>query len=246
MTVAILLQSTLMIFLAEMGDKSQLLMVALTSEYRLRDILTGVAFAVMVLNLLAIAVGSVIGDFLPKTAISLIAGAAFLLFAWTGWQQEPAGEEKVSRKKHGIIAVFGTYLLAELGDKTQLTALALAAGNGTASFPAVFAVFLGASVALYVADVLGLLVGILLGKRLSPGFFKVLSSTIFAACGAIRLLDGFERLFCGTPFPLLLPVICTVLPVSLLLLLGICMIRKNRKIKKQDMKFENIRGVLSI
>ena len=85
------LRTFLVIFLAEMGDKSQFLMLALSAEYRLRDIIAGVSGAVCVLNLLAIGVGTALGSLLPLPLISVVAGLAFLSFALTGLRREEGG-----------------------------------------------------------------------------------------------------------------------------------------------------------
>ena len=73
---AIFLRTFAVIFLAEMGDKSQLLMAALTAEYRLRDILAGTFAAIAVLCGLAVSLGALLGELLPMTLISLVAGGA--------------------------------------------------------------------------------------------------------------------------------------------------------------------------
>ena len=169
---AIFLRTFAVIFLAEMGDKSQFLMAALTAEYRLRDIFAGTFAAIAVLCGLAVSLGALLGELLPMTLISLVAGGAFLFFAWSGIG---GGEEdgKIRRGK-AFPAIFGTYFLAELGDKTQLATLALSAENSRA-MPAVF-------------------VGVLLGRHLPERLFRAGSFVIFAACGAVKLLGGMECL----------------------------------------------------
>lgn len=188
----------LVIFLAEMGDKSQIFMVAMAAEYRLRQIFFGVGSAILLLNLLAISLGGILGNLLPMTLISFLAGFAFLFFSLSGLREEKeeAGKKKT---KGAFLAIFGTYFLAELGDKTQLSTLTLAAAEGNFRFSSALGVFLGASVGLFLADILGLLVGFLLGKRLPTGIFRWISYGIFMLCGAVRLLDGFGRIFSGTP-----------------------------------------------
>ena len=81
---AIFLRTFAVIFLAEMGDKSQLLMAALTAEDRLRDSFAGTFAASAGLCGLAASLGALLGELLPMTLISLVAGGAFLYFAWSG------------------------------------------------------------------------------------------------------------------------------------------------------------------
>lgn len=65
-------------FIAEMGDKTQLMLVAMTSRFKLKDILLGTGVAVLVLNGLAVLAGGIISTVFPTWLIRLIAGAAFL------------------------------------------------------------------------------------------------------------------------------------------------------------------------
>ena len=199
-----------MVFVAEMGDKTQFLMIAMASKHKIRDILIGVGAAILVLNALAIALGAVLGNILPTSAINLAAGIAFLCFAYmaVGGEDE---EECVDCKKKGsaIFTVFGTFFLAELGDKTQLTALTLAADSASGGFDMtkVLYVFLGASIALFAADVIGLLIGYFLGKTLPSSVFAWISFAIFAVFGVLKLLSGFEGVLSGVANPRLLSII---------------------------------------
>ena len=201
-----------MVFIAEMGDKTQFLMIAMASKYKIRDILIGVAAAILVLNALAIALGAVLGNILPTSAINLAAGAAFLCFAYmaVGGEDE---EECVSGKckRNSVITVFGTFFLAELGDKTQLTALTLAADSTSGGFEMsnVIFVFLGASLALFAADVIGLLIGYFLGKTLPSSVFAWISFAIFAVFGAVKLLSGFEGVLANAENTKLLSIVFT-------------------------------------
>ena len=68
-------------FIAEMGDKTQLMLIALTSKYKLRDIIAGTAVAILVLNGLAVLAGGLVSKFIPDWLIKMIAAFAFLYFA---------------------------------------------------------------------------------------------------------------------------------------------------------------------
>ena len=187
--VAVFLRTFVMIFLAEMGDKSQFLMAALAGEYRMREIFCGALSAIAVLCGLAVTVGAALGGVLPMTLISLVAGIAFLFFAGSGLGGD-GGEAETIRRGRAFPAIFGTYFLAELGDKTQLATLTLAAEAPGAGL----AVFLGATAALFLSGLLGAAVGLLVGKHLPAGVFRWISAIIFAACGTVKLLGGLERL----------------------------------------------------
>ena len=67
--------------LAEMGDKTQLMLVAMTEKHKMADIILGTAIAILVLNGIAVLAGGAIGQFIPSWIIKFIAAAAFLFFA---------------------------------------------------------------------------------------------------------------------------------------------------------------------
>ncbi len=207
MEIGVLLQSFLMIFLAEMGDKSQFLMAAMTAQYRVRDILLGASAAILVLNLLAVVLGEALGAILPTRLVSIASALVFLFFARAALLAD--GEEEkgqTGRKKHASVAVFGAYFLAELGDKTQLSAMALAAEERGGAL----AVLCGATLGLFLSGVIGLLVGAVLGKRLPQALFSRVSAVLFFVCGTVRLLGGMEDCFRKSRHPTLYALIPTV------------------------------------
>lgn len=145
-------------FIAEMGDKTQLMLIALTSKYKLRDIILGTAAAILVLNGLAVLAGGLVSEFIPDWLIKTIAALAFLYFAASTIAVDDDDEEEGSGKlkiKFAPLAVFCTFFIAELGDKTQLTAITFGANEGMS---AALVVWIGCSLGLFAADILGMLV----------------------------------------------------------------------------------------
>lgn len=153
-------------FIAEMGDKTQLMLIALTSKYKLRDIILGTAAAILVLNGLAVLAGGLVSEFIPDWLIKTIAALAFFYFAASTIagddEEEEGGKTKI---KFAPLAVFCTFFVAELGDKTQLTAITFGANEGMS---AALIVWIGCSLGLFAADILGMLAGYLL-KSKTPG-----------------------------------------------------------------------------
>ena len=152
-------------FIAEMGDKTQLMLIALTSKYKLRDIILGTAAAILVLNGLAVLAGGLVSEFIPDWLIKTIAALAFLYFAASTIAGDDDDEEEGSGKskiKFAPLAVFCTFFIAELGDKTQLTAITFGANEGMS---AALVVWIGCSLGLFAADILGMLVGYLLKSK---------------------------------------------------------------------------------
>lgn len=194
--MALFLKILLTMFIAEMGDKTQLLLVAMTSRFKLRDIIIGSAASILVLNGLAVGVGSLISQLIPPYLIKIIAALAFFFFAWSSLSgdgdEEETGGGKSSRLP--ILTVFGTFFVAELGDKTQLTAITFAANEG---LDHAIAIWLACSIGLFAADIIGMLVGYLLKSKTPDGFLNLLAFVIFSIFGFTTLLEG-TGLFFGT------------------------------------------------
>lgn len=215
MDFGILSEAFFMVLLAEMGDKSQFLIIALSAKYRFRDILFGSFAAIGLLNLIAVIAGGALGELLPRHWISLIAGVAFLCFACVGERADEEENPAVRSGKRAVFTVFGTYFLAELGDKTQLAALTLSAGAGAAGC----SVFLGCTAALLAADMIGLFAGAMLGKKLPSSLFSTISRLLFLLCGTLRVLEGAEGIFSSIPttaaYAMLFSILLTVTAVLL-------------------------------
>jgi putative Ca2+/H+ antiporter (TMEM165/GDT1 family) len=179
-------------FIAEMGDKTQLMLIALTSKYKLRDIILGTAAAILVLNGLAVLAGGLVSEFIPDWLIKTIAALAFLYFAASTIAVDDDDEEEGSGKlkiKFAPLAVFCTFFIAELGDKTQLTAITFGANEGMS---AALVVWIGCSLGLFAADILGMLVGYLLKSKTPDGLLNTLAFAIFSIFGVFTLYQGLK------------------------------------------------------
>ena len=187
--MALFFKILLTMFIAEMGDKTQLLLVAMTSRFKLRDIILGSAAAILVLTGLAVGVGSLISRLIPAYLIKIIAALAFFFFAWSSLSGDGDEEENSGGKesKLPILTVFGTFFVAELGDKTQLTAITFAANEGLSH---AVVIWLACSIGLFAADIIGMLVGYLLKSKTPDGFLNTLAFVIFAIFGFTTLLEG--------------------------------------------------------
>ena len=181
-------------FIAEMGDKTQLMLIALTSKYKLRDIILGTAATILVLNGLAVLAGGLVSEFIPDWLIKMIAALAFLYFAAStlaGDDDEEEEEGGKSKIQFAPLAVFCTFFVAELGDKTQLTAITFGANEGMKS---AFVVWIGCSLGLFAADILGMLVGYLLKSKTPDGLLNTLAFVIFSIFGAFTLHQGLNMM----------------------------------------------------
>ena len=215
-------------FIAEMGDKTQLMLIALTSKYKLRDIILGTATAILVLNGLAVLAGGLISEFIPDWFIKTVAALAFLYFAAstvTGDDEEEEEEGGKSKIKFAPLAVFCTFFVAELGDKTQLTTITFGANEGMS---AAFIVWIGCSLGLFAADVLGMLVGYLLKSKTPDGLLNTLAFVIFSVFGVYTLYQGLKLIGASVcPIPVL-PILIAI-TVAFVVLCAYLFARREKK-----------------
>ena len=220
-------------FIAEMGDKTQLMLIALTSKYKLRDIILGTAAAILVLNGLAVLAGGLVSEFIPEWLIKTIAALAFLYFAAatiTGDDDEDEEEGSKTKIQFAPLAVFCTFFVAELGDKTQLTAITFGANEGMG---AALVVWIGCSLGLFAADILGMLVGYLLKSKTPDGLLNTLAFVIFSIFGVYTLYQGLKMISVSV---FAIPV-WPVLIAATVIFAGLCVflfIRREKKGMRSD------------
>ena len=183
-------------FVAEMGDKTQLMLFALTSKYKIRSIVLGTAVAICVLNALSVCAGGLLNAFLSAHLwiVKLIACVAFFYFSVTSLiksdDEEEGGESKIT---FASLAVFCIFFIAELGDKTQLSAITFGATNGLNAN--LLWIWLAASVGFFAADIIGLVLAFVLHGKTPDSFFKILAFLVFAVFGFVNLhtvLSGLQ------------------------------------------------------
>ena len=216
-------------FIAEMGDKTQLMLVAMTSKFKLKDILLGTGVAILVLNGLAVLAGGLVSTVVPTWLIRLIAGAAFLFFAATTLKGDDDEEENVKDRKikFAPLSVFCTFFVAELGDKTQLTAITFGANEGLS---AAVVVWLACSLGLFAADVIGLLIGYLLKSKAPEGILNTVAFFIFSIFGILTLRQGFGLLL-GAESAMILPL--TVVVTVAFVIVCLVLYRKSKAVHTQ-------------
>ncbi|OUZ09442.1 UPF0016 family membrane protein [Aeromicrobium sp. PE09-221] len=187
-----LVLSTVVIFVAELGDKSQLMAMTFASRYRARDVLIGITAATAIVHLASVAIGYWVGEAFSDYQgwISIAAGIAFIGFAlWTlrgdELTEDEADKARTSTGK-ALVAVGIAFFLAELGDKTMLATITLAVREDW------FGVWIGSTVGMVAADALAIVVGFLLGKRLPEKFIKYGAAAAFAIFAVILIIEGVQ------------------------------------------------------
>jgi Ca2+/H+ antiporter, TMEM165/GDT1 family len=178
--VAAFWQSLFVILIAEMGDKTQLVSLALATRYGAPTVLGGVFAATLAVHLFSVAIGELLGLALPLFWIQLLAGLAFIGFGVWTLRGDTLDDEAVGqRARFGpFFAVATTFFLAELGDKTMLATVTLASQQ-----QAFVPVWLGSTLGMVIADGLAIAVGVVAGKRLPERAIRLGAAVIFLGYG---------------------------------------------------------------
>jgi putative Ca2+/H+ antiporter (TMEM165/GDT1 family) len=179
--------------LAEMGDKTQLLAMAFATKYKAGKVMWGVFIATILNHSLAVAVGHYLTKFQAAAVwIQGLAALSFIFFGlWTIRGDVLDDEENQSFKYGAVMTVAIAFFIAELGDKTQLATIALAA-----KFPATpLAILMGTTTGMVIADGLGIWLGVVACKRIPEKTIKLISAGVFIVFGVIGVYQvAMEKL----------------------------------------------------
>ncbi|MRH86238.1 UPF0016 domain-containing protein [Nocardia sp. SYP-A9097] len=179
------------LFLAELGDKSQLMALTFALRYRWWIVLSAITVASVLVNLIAVGVGHFIGAALPTDLISLFAAATLIAVGlWTLREvlPGPAVEDDAetaapqTKSRSAFLVVLSAFLLAELGDRTMFATMALATKNGW------IAVWIGSVAGMVAAGGLAILIGVTVGKHIPERTIATASGLLFLYFGAVTLL----------------------------------------------------------
>ncbi|KIA62365.1 TMEM165/GDT1 family protein [Nocardia vulneris] len=188
--IATVLLSIGIVFLAELGDKSQLMALTFALRYRWWVVLGGIATASAAVHLLSVGVGYFLGSALPTRAIALVAALTFLAVGvWTLREHfGTAGEDDPAPKSlrastAPFFVVLSAFLLAELGDRTMFATAALATDYDW------IGVWVGSTIGMVAADALAIAIGILVGKHLPERAIGIGSGLLFLYFGALTLIS---------------------------------------------------------
>jgi Ca2+/H+ antiporter, TMEM165/GDT1 family len=176
------------VFLAELGDKTQLVALSLATRHRTITVLGGIAVAYAITNGISVIVGGLLGAALPTRAISFVGAFAFLAFAvWTYRGADDDDDDALAIGGRSVfMSIVGAMVLAELGDKTMLATATLAARDSP-----VFT-WIGATLGITASGALAVFVGRALGDRLPRRATRVGASVLFAVFGVLLLVDALR------------------------------------------------------
>jgi putative Ca2+/H+ antiporter (TMEM165/GDT1 family) len=207
-----------LIMIGELADKSQLLALLLATRYKAWQVLVGIFMATFVVHFFTTLVGQFLGSAIPAGVIPWMTGILFIGFGvWTlRGDRVEEGEADRGGRFGPIVATAVAFFLAELGDKTQIMTLVIAVDPGTAILatlkgagPTVqgwlavlgsaesvsqtarfWAVTLGSTVGMVLADAVAILIGRVLGKRLPELLLRRVSGAIFILFGVASLASA--------------------------------------------------------
>ena len=182
--------SLFLIFVAEMGDKTQLVALTLASRFNTRVVLAGVLVATLLVHAFSVLLGDLTGKLLPPGWLQILCGLAFVGFGlWTLRGDTAAdGNGRLNRLKSPFMIVAVTFFLAELGDKTMLGTVTLAAQYSPLQ------VWLGSSLGMVISDGLAIWVGRALGRHLPERAIRIGAAAIFFAVGLYYAIQGLAQL----------------------------------------------------
>ena len=183
--------SLFLIFVAELGDKTQLVALTLATRFKVGVVLAGVFVATLLVHAFSVLLGGVTGKLLPPGWLQLLCGLAFVGFgAWTLRGDTADGQDGAARRlKSPFWIVTVTFFLAELGDKTMLGTVTLATQHSPLQ------VWLGSTLGMVIADALAIWVGLTLGRHLPEKAIKIGAAAIFFGVGIYYAGQGLALLW---------------------------------------------------
>ena len=175
-----------LIAVAELGDKTQLLALSFASKYNPVKVMAGIFIGSLAVQLIAVLIGDRISMIIPPFYLQKLVGISFIVFGlWTliaDNDEEVTGKERMNRRLGPVLTVAAAFFLAEIGDKTQLAVISLAA-----EYRSFLSVWLGATLGMLAADAAAVMVGVFAHKHLPIKIIKLLSGAVFIIFGLIYI-----------------------------------------------------------
>jgi putative Ca2+/H+ antiporter (TMEM165/GDT1 family) len=176
------------IFVAELGDKSQLMALTFATRYPALQVLVGITVATAVVHALSVTAGVALAAVIPSNLINLVAALAFFGFAIWTLRGDTIGENEKARAdrdtRSAVVAASVAFFLAELGDKTMLATITLATTNNA------FGVWVGSTLGMVAADALAIGVGRIVGTNLPERWIRVGAAGLFVVFGVLLLIEA--------------------------------------------------------
>jgi Ca2+/H+ antiporter, TMEM165/GDT1 family len=180
-----LISTFLLILVSELGDKTQLAIISLASTHKARQVFFGALLAFLVVDGVSLLIGGSLLALLPVNVIQVVAGVVFIFFGVLPWlRKEKEGEPKVGGGKFSLLSCFSLVSLMELGDKTQIVAITLAAEANP------LLVLGGMMAAFALLTGLAVTVGCKVLCRLPRKWLKIGTSALFVILGVLSIVGA--------------------------------------------------------
>lgn len=184
------LLSTGLIFIAELGDKSQLVALWFATRYRWWVVLSGVTAATLLVHLGSVGIGRAIEGVVPEAVLRVVVGLSFFGFAWWSLRGDTLDDDDTRVRRVPLLGSFGVvalaFFLSELGDKTQLATVSIAGRDADW-----VGVWLGSTFGMVAADAVVVAVGLLAKRQLPLRRIGQGAAVLFVVFGALTIASAF-------------------------------------------------------
>lgn len=182
-----LLTSTALVAVAEIGDKTMLLAIVLAARFRRPlPIIAGIFCATLLNHALAAWVGALAAGFFAGRPFHVLVGLSFVAMGLWTLVPDTLDDDEAPRQRGGaFLTTLVAFFLVEMGDKTQLATVALGA-----RFASLWAVTMGTTLGMMIANVPAVLLGEALVKRVSLKTVRIVAATLFVLVGGWILMDA--------------------------------------------------------
>lgn len=177
------LEAFLLVFVAEVGDKTQLMLMTLAAKYNAIQIILGILLGVGINHGAAVLIGCYLSNIINGYLLQIFTGFIFVVFGIMTIVSDDEDERGRNFKFGPVLTTALTFLLGEMGDKTQLTAMTLAM---EAHYPAL--VLAGSVSGMLAIGIVGIIIGSALTKHIPSNIIKLVSGLIFIIFGLMRFI----------------------------------------------------------
>lgn len=182
--------STCIVTLAEMGDKTQLLSFVLAAKFKQKTpIILGILVATLANHFLAGYVGTWLAGLISPTAMKWIIAVSFFVFGFWALVPDKLDENKKLRGAGVFLTTLVAFFLVEMGDKTQLATIALAA-----RYDSLVTVVMGTTLGMMIANVPAVWMGEVLAHRVNMKIMRWIAASLFFLLGILALFTGGHKL----------------------------------------------------
>jgi len=186
MSLTPLLASFVLVAVAELGDKTQIAVITLSSRFKAFSVFSGAMLAFLLTTGIAVAIGDALTLLLPLFWLRITAATIFLIFGfYTIISRKSEAQVKTKETRNAVFSSFSMIMLMELGDKTQFAVIAL-----SAEYESPLLVYLGVILAFALITGLSATVGTALTKIVQLKHIKLGSGIVFILFGIVFLISA--------------------------------------------------------